>query len=62
MIDHEKLQKGRARAYVAGIIIFVVVFAAPPADVVPYKLPLVAWTSAASGCPPSVLSKLCRMV
>ena len=26
MIDHEKLQKGRARAYVAGII-FVVVFA-----------------------------------
>jgi hypothetical protein len=27
MIDHEKLQKGRARAYVTGIIIFVVVFA-----------------------------------
>jgi|HubBroStandDraft_3_1064219.scaffolds.fasta_scaffold24711_1 hypothetical protein len=27
MIDHGKLQKGRARAYVAGIIIFVVVFA-----------------------------------
>ena len=34
----------------------------PPIDVVPYKSPLVPWTSPASGRAPSVPSKLCSVV